>query len=34
VLIVLAVLHILGAIKHQFIMRDGVMSRMALPKKD
>ncbi|MEO8332975.1 MAG: cytochrome b/b6 domain-containing protein [Gallionella sp.] len=33
VLIVLAVVHILGAIKHQFIMKDGVMSRMALRKK-
>jgi cytochrome b561 len=34
VLIVLAVLHILGAIKHQFIMKDGLMRRMSLPKKD
>jgi cytochrome b561 len=34
VLIVLAVVHILGAIKHQFIMKDGLMSRMLLRKKD
>ena len=34
VLIVLVVLHILGAIKHHFIMKDGLMSRMSLPKKD
>lgn len=34
VLIVLVVLHILGAIYHQFIKKDGLMSRMALPKKD
>ena len=33
VLIVVAVLHILGAIKHHFIMKDGLMSRMSLPKK-
>jgi cytochrome b561 len=34
VLIVLVVLHVLGAIKHQFIMKDGLMSRMLLRKKD
>ncbi|HEY8887422.1 MAG TPA: cytochrome b/b6 domain-containing protein, partial [Gallionella sp.] len=34
VLIALAVVHILGALKHQFIMKNGLMSRMALPKKD
>ena len=34
VLIVLAVIHLLGALKHQFISKDGLMSRMALPKKD
>ena len=34
VLIVLTVLHVLGAIKHQFIMKDGLMSRMSLRKKD
>ena len=34
VLIVLVVLHILGAIKHQFIMKDGLMERMSLRKKD
>ena len=34
VLIALVMLHILGALKHQFIMKDGLMSRMALPKKD
>lgn len=33
VLIVLVVVHILGAIKHQFITKDGVMSRMSLRKK-
>lgn len=32
VLIVLVVLHILGVIKHQFIMKDGLMSRMLLRK--
>ncbi|OGA30441.1 MAG: hypothetical protein A2W81_02615 [Betaproteobacteria bacterium RIFCSPLOWO2_12_61_14] len=34
VLIVLVVVHILGAIKHQFIMKDGLMERMSLRKKD
>ena len=34
VLIALVVLHILGAIKHQFIMKDGLMSRMSLRKRD
>ncbi|MEO8343956.1 MAG: cytochrome b/b6 domain-containing protein [Gallionella sp.] len=34
VLIVLVVVHILAAIKHQFIMKDGLMSRMVFPKKD
>jgi len=34
VLIVLAVVHVLGAIKHQFIMKDGLMERMSLRKKD
>lgn len=34
VLIALVVLHILGAIKHQIIMKDGLISRMSLPKKD
>jgi cytochrome b561 len=34
VVIVLVVLHVLGAIKHQFIMKDGLMSRMSLRKKD
>ena len=33
VLIVLAVVHILGAIKHQFIMKDGLMERMSLRRK-
>lgn len=33
VLIVLTVVHILGAIKHQFIMKDGLMERMSLRKK-
>jgi cytochrome b561 len=30
VLIVLVVVHVLGAIKHQFIIKDGLMSRMSL----
>jgi cytochrome b561 len=34
VLIVVAVLHILGAIKHQFIDKDGLMERMRLRRKD
>jgi len=34
VLIVLVALHILGAIKHQFISKDGLMSRMSLRRKD
>lgn len=29
-LIVLAVVHVLGAIKHQFITKDGIMERMSL----
>ena len=33
ILIVLVVLHILGAIKHQFIMKDGLMSRMSWRKR-
>lgn len=33
VLIVLVVLHLLGAIKHQFIMKDGLMERMSLRRK-
>jgi len=34
VLIALVVLHILGAIKHQFITKDGLMERMMLRRKD
>ena len=34
VLIVLVVVHVLGAIKHQFIMKDGLMERMSLRKKN
>jgi cytochrome b561 len=34
VLIALVVVHVIGAIYHQFIKKDGLMSRMALPKKD
>lgn len=34
VLIVLVVVHVLGAIKHQFIMKDGLMERMSLRRKD
>ena len=33
VLIVLVVVHLLGAIKHQFIMKDGLMERMMLRRK-
>lgn len=33
-LIVLAVVHVLGALKHQFIMKDGLMERMSLKRKD
>jgi len=34
VLIVLVVIHLLGAIKHQFITKDGLMERMMLRRKD
>lgn len=34
VLIVLVVIHVLGAIKHQFIMKDGLMERMSLRRKN
>jgi cytochrome b561 len=34
VLIVLVVVHILGAIKHQFIKKDGLMERMMLRRKE
>lgn len=34
VLIVLVVIHVLGAIKHQFITKDGLMERMMLRRKD
>jgi len=33
-LIVLVALHLLGAIKHQFIMKDGLMRRMSLRKTE
>jgi len=33
-LIALVVVHTIGAIYHQFIKKDGLMSRMAFPKKD
>jgi cytochrome b561 len=33
-LIVLVVVHILGAVKHQFIMKDGLMERMMLRRKN
>lgn len=33
VLIVLVVIHLLGAIKHQFITKDGLMDRMSLRRK-
>jgi cytochrome b561 len=32
VLIVVVVVHVLGALKHQFIMKDGLMDRM-LPRR-
>ena len=34
VLIVMVAVHILGAIKHHFILRDGLLSRMSLRRKD
>ena len=34
VLIVAVVVHLLGALKHQFIMKDGLMERMSLRRKD
>jgi len=34
VLIVLVAVHLLGAIKHQFISKDGLMERMSLRRKD
>jgi cytochrome b561 len=34
VLIVLVAIHLLGAIKHQFITKDGLMERMMLRRKD
>lgn len=34
VLIVIAVLHILGAVWHQFILKDGLINRMWFGKKD
>ena len=34
VLIVLGVIHVLGALKHQFIAKDGIMERMSLRSKD
>jgi len=33
VLIVLVAVHLLGALKHQFIDKDGLMNRMSLRKK-
>lgn len=32
-LIVLVVVHLLGALKHQFVMKDGLMERMSLRRK-
>lgn len=34
VLIALVVVHVLGALKHQFVMKDGLMERMSLRRKD
>lgn len=33
VLIIVVVVHLLGALKHQFILKDGLMERMSLRKK-
>lgn len=33
-LIVVVVVHVLGALKHQFVLKDGLMSRMSLRKTD
>ncbi len=33
VLIVLVAVHVLGAVKHQFVMKDGLMERMMLRRK-
>jgi len=32
-MMVVVLVHILGAIKHQFIMKDGLMRRMSLRRK-
>ncbi len=34
VLILTVVVHVIGAIKHQFVLKDGLLSRMSLRKKD
>lgn len=34
VLIALVVVHVLGALKHQFVMKDNIMDRMSLRNKD
>lgn len=34
VLILIVVVHVLGAVKHQFVLKDGLMSRMSLRKQD
>jgi cytochrome b561 len=34
VLIVLVLVHVLGALKHQFVMKDNLMDRMSLNRKD
>lgn len=34
VLIALVAVHVLGAIKHQFVLKDGLMNRMSLRRKD
>jgi cytochrome b561 len=34
VLIALVAVHVLGALKHQFVMKDNIMDRMSLRKKD
>jgi cytochrome b561 len=34
VMIVLVAVHVLGALKHQFVMKDNIMDRMSLRKED
>jgi cytochrome b561 len=34
VMLVLIVVHLLGALKHQFVLKDNIMDRMSLRKKN